>query len=322
MHWTCETVARYENMRFAVRGGGGSGRPGKGFLLSSPNEYQIAYLGVDGARLHNTNNAWYRIITEYTGRSLTRASDKLPAISGIARWVWAERPADDYLAGLLRHDLHLGLDWICYNGARPSSRLPSWSWAAVDGKVIFYHGLASVNVNVLSFCAESIEKQLEIVSSTTVKAGPDPFGPVLYGVLRVRGRVRLGQVKVKRGRSSMIFSLRDDAAGGSSTTIASFHPDEPDRWRDGDAVLCLQLWSLRGWCALAIEQELPPPPLPPRPGVTKSSGDSRVDASSSSVIRCRRVGVAGNARSSLSYGASTAGDGWWQGIAVQELEIV
>lgn len=65
---------------------------------------------MEGARNGHAVMIWYSIVQDYSGRDLTRASDRLVAISGVARWLWSAQP-DNYLAGLLGHDMYNGLAW-------------------------------------------------------------------------------------------------------------------------------------------------------------------------------------------------------------------
>lgn len=79
---------------------------------------------------------WYRVVGEYARLSLTKHTDRLPAIAGIARQVQL-RTDDTYLAGLWKSNIPRGLYWW-YGGhpslpARPSvPQAPSWSWAALS----------------------------------------------------------------------------------------------------------------------------------------------------------------------------------------------
>ena len=102
---------------------------------------------------------WYCCVSEFSTRRLTRASDKLAAIAGLAGAL-SRSQLGQYMAGLWEHDLFRGLAWnrlepagwsetqntqyqITRKAARtltareyepPSEyRAPSWSWAAVNG---------------------------------------------------------------------------------------------------------------------------------------------------------------------------------------------
>jgi hypothetical protein len=76
---------------------------------------------------------WQSLLWNYGPRNLTEPSDKLPAISGLARLL-AERLDDEYMAGLWRKSMIEGLLWQGLGVRRvPKYRAPSWSWASVDG---------------------------------------------------------------------------------------------------------------------------------------------------------------------------------------------
>lgn len=96
--------------------------------------------------------AWCGCVSEFSNRRLTRASDKLAAIAGLAG-AFSRPELGQYMAGLWEHDLFRGLAWnrlaparrsiIAQKAARTLTareydpplkyRAPSWSWAAVNG---------------------------------------------------------------------------------------------------------------------------------------------------------------------------------------------
>jgi hypothetical protein len=94
---------------------------------------------------------WYKIVVDYSGRSLTFESDKLPAISGIAAKM-KKLLGTSYVAGVWADDLY-GLMWhrkqVCTNNGSGDAeimrvprhyRAPSWSWASGDESVEFMRG--------------------------------------------------------------------------------------------------------------------------------------------------------------------------------------
>ncbi|KAK8013124.1 hypothetical protein PG991_009395 [Apiospora marii] len=123
--------------------------------FSSPDGYEPNYLaivkndffgGVDVAR------NWRKIIENYTRRHLTRESDILPAIEGIAKWAMMRYrvPKESYLAGMWSSQLNSDLGWFAlskpknplhYTKPRQKSKrvdgFPTWSWASVTGSVGF-----------------------------------------------------------------------------------------------------------------------------------------------------------------------------------------
>lgn len=86
---------------------------------------------------------WQEMVEEYTRRSLTFATDRLPAFSGVAAEM-VEALRMRYRAGQWVETLPVGLLWersdptgitrLMTNDLRPA---PSWSWASVDAPVRF-----------------------------------------------------------------------------------------------------------------------------------------------------------------------------------------
>jgi hypothetical protein len=81
---------------------------------------------------------WYAIVEQYISRSLTYSTDRLPAISGIAKTIAAVTNYT-YIAGLWREDLLRSLCWQIGIGRtrvrRPRQYIaPSWSWASIEKK--------------------------------------------------------------------------------------------------------------------------------------------------------------------------------------------
>ena len=149
---------------------------------------------------------WTGIVEDYSQRKLSRENDKLPALAGLAKTV-AAASGDTYLAGLWERHLIAHLAWIVYrqevglmgcrvpghdywcfapahDSAKPPEsksevklpakyRAPSWSWAALDARVLF----TKLNSNwTVAVCTGS-----EVLST-----GSGPFGGVRYGRLRLR----------------------------------------------------------------------------------------------------------------------------------------
>lgn len=88
----------------------------------------------------SVNEAWGAMVKAYSSCYLTKSSDKLVALAGLAGKV-RETLGDTYLAGMWRKEL---LSQICWNTypqhERPVSRIrgcwiPTWSWASLDGPI-------------------------------------------------------------------------------------------------------------------------------------------------------------------------------------------
>ncbi len=66
-------------------------------------------------------SSWHKIVGLYSGASLTRYSDKLVALSGLASAVQIET-GDEYVAGMWRKDLEAQLLWKIYGIMEPRPR--------------------------------------------------------------------------------------------------------------------------------------------------------------------------------------------------------
>ncbi|KAH8743415.1 heterokaryon incompatibility protein-domain-containing protein [Hyaloscypha sp. PMI_1271] len=126
---------------------------------------------------------WSSVVEDYSRCFLTKPTDKLVAISGIAK---ALHPGceQDYFAGLWRETFLAHLLWkakkILDGYDESTVRLenvyvaPSWSWASIEGPVEFD-------------LDEIAEPLLHILEVTTTLASGDRFGNLIGGSLVVRG---------------------------------------------------------------------------------------------------------------------------------------
>ena len=148
MMWQCKTKTLAEGFRDTdlVPEGQVPGRdnafPGpeiKDSLYDSPKAIRGGASPRSIANYHHVDDIyekWYRVVGEYAILKLTKHTDRLPAIAGIARQVQL-RTDDIYLAGLWNSNISRGLHWW-YGGqlsipVRPSvPQAPSWSWASLS----------------------------------------------------------------------------------------------------------------------------------------------------------------------------------------------
>ncbi|KAG5656902.1 hypothetical protein KAF25_011071 [Fusarium avenaceum] len=82
---------------------------------------------------------WLKTVENYSQRSLTRVSDKLTAIAGVANII-QRITGSEYLAGLWLSDIYLGLLWRRAPGRLPQMNTiaPSFSWASINGEVDYF----------------------------------------------------------------------------------------------------------------------------------------------------------------------------------------
>lgn len=139
---------------------------------------------------------WLAHIADFCQRNLTNEQDKLPALSGIAKFI-AQKTGDKYYSGLWKNHLLEDLYWRTYEReektvqasggfelyvkdqklcdvVRPREyRAPTWSWASLDSHILF---------NELSF------KHIvaEVIECQTTPSGVDPYGRVSGGFLKIK----------------------------------------------------------------------------------------------------------------------------------------
>ena len=138
------------------------------------------------------------ILRAYTASALTRPSDKLVAISGVAREL-APRLRSRYLAGVWEVQLARQLLWIATPAPAMSSsaaelrdstevdaayRAPSWSWASVD------RPLKMVLLWDYRGARNQRDWLVDVLGAEVVPVdGHDAFGQVASAKLEMRGRM-------------------------------------------------------------------------------------------------------------------------------------
>jgi hypothetical protein len=94
------------------------------------------------------HEVWRAVVEEYSNRRLTQPTDKLGAVSGLAKSFKAQYTSAIYLAGLWKVEFLYYLTWIVsksesgthkhsLNDPKLPYRAPSWSWASTDEPVRF-----------------------------------------------------------------------------------------------------------------------------------------------------------------------------------------
>ncbi|KAH7131922.1 heterokaryon incompatibility protein-domain-containing protein [Dendryphion nanum] len=143
---------------------------------SSFGTYLFTQVGMD-----KDTYRWWRevVVTTYFPLGLTKPTDRLPALSGIASAV-QNKTKDMYLAGLWSSDLAEGLLWQPGDENHKSVTLPtsyiapSWSWA-------------SIHSTRIRFAPSMLFKPVfDLVGHKMTLSTVDPTGAVSDGELRIR----------------------------------------------------------------------------------------------------------------------------------------
>ena len=132
--------------------------------------------------------AWYVFVQKYNGAGLSKPSDKLIAIAGLAKEIgpYLGATASDYLAGIWVQSLPYGLMWRTQMLNRPETthvrstqyyQAPTWSWASLNWSVGWQLSCHSQPHDVL---ISLVEHHIAPVS--------DPFGEVHEGAyIKLKG---------------------------------------------------------------------------------------------------------------------------------------
>ncbi|KAM5343900.1 hypothetical protein ACJ41O_012437 [Fusarium nematophilum] len=202
MYWECQGCVFAEDGALIRR------------AFTTPSDLWGARPGEPGK---NRNWRWMRLVEQYSTRNLTVASDKLPALSGLAH-LTAERTGDTYFAGLWKSDFLSGLNWAikayepthqcsdtAHDCAMPPAtrstveypaeyRAPSWSWASLDAEIDY----SALGDEVLAACADV---QVEPM-------GKDAFGRVASGSVTLKGPIYELARREFDGREGVIHPLQ------------------------------------------------------------------------------------------------------------------
>jgi hypothetical protein len=217
-------------------------------------------------RTKAVQDAWWRLVENYSCRYLSYQSDKLPAIQGLAQYFF-DRHEDVYLAGIWRSDLLNHLSWFrCIRRGAPSNivneyRAPSWSWAAVDGEVNFHSYYFRCKK-----LGEHPYLYATAVAAETQLASHVSFGKVVAGSLTLRTPVRRFHIRSQRtlrrlnaGKSMVVGVWVCNEQSKEQILVANLLPDREDFFSlvtgAGLDMECALLWQNMGssWCALAVE---------------------------------------------------------------------
>ena len=142
--------------------------------------------GTVASQYHTFRRAWSIIVGNYSKSRLTISSDKLIALSGVAKH-FANKYNVEYLAGIWRGHLHLALLWSVDDkngtGSLPL-RGPSWSWASRNGS-IRYDRLYSFVTKPYDDRPSPWEANDFKILEVQVRTTPDLYGHCLCGTMRI-----------------------------------------------------------------------------------------------------------------------------------------
>ncbi|UPK93131.1 hypothetical protein LCI18_004066 [Fusarium solani-melongenae] len=172
------------------------------FLVSENGyRFQRDNEGLTSLRLEENGIIRNILNPPYKGQ-YTNESDRLPGISGLARY-FSEMYKDTYLAGLWKNDLPYAFLWHFYTHLNPKFAIdipglikrlrdpdpyiaPSWSPVRRDGAII-ENGIRAWKQELLR---DAVTNQCEILEVETKPIGENRWGAIRAGFIRIRGRLK------------------------------------------------------------------------------------------------------------------------------------
>ncbi|KAJ4026227.1 hypothetical protein NW752_001166 [Fusarium irregulare] len=229
LHWTCREAVGFRQDDACL-------------ALDYLSPFRDSYRMFQG--LYESNRAcrhWMNIVEEYTKRDLTYATDKLPAISGVAE-VWAQALDDSYLAGVWLSHLPGALLWT---SAQPHKQpqqpaeyiAPTWSWASVVGQIDWFDGKMT-----------TIDQRVVVVSGATTPMYPGArFGQVSSGALVIHGYLQEAALTGELSPTETSISVQPGDMYGEvldldlATTNLDFWDEVLEERTRGCRAYCLQI---------------------------------------------------------------------------------
>ncbi|KAK8218133.1 hypothetical protein IWZ01DRAFT_138170 [Phyllosticta capitalensis] len=145
---------------------------------------------------------WQRAVQEFAALKLTYASDRLPAIAGLAQKMLRlrrSRPSfstESYSAGLWKDSLLEDLTWFVRDATstkRDNPLVPSWSWACVDSATVrFKYNMEMTRTGFCwsdreLWCREDASRVAEVVRMSS--GDDDGFLGARNAALTLKGRI-------------------------------------------------------------------------------------------------------------------------------------
>jgi hypothetical protein len=180
MYWECLTCSTQESSSVLHT----TKTDPESIIVSEGEDFKRALSYINTKR--EAIDFWHRLVGQYSRRALTKSSDKLPAIAGIASAIQSTTLLT-YVAGLWREDIS-GLLWFWEptgsggsNSARPAVyQAPTWSWASRNGSIRY---LVTDGHDKSLAPAQIIDVNISLLQD-------DPFGELTHGSITLRARTK------------------------------------------------------------------------------------------------------------------------------------
>ncbi|KAH8654951.1 heterokaryon incompatibility protein-domain-containing protein [Tricladium varicosporioides] len=202
----------------------------KAWLVARRGEVTVLPEHLGAGNQHSLERAtllqnWRGFVEDYSARKLTKSTDKLPAVAGIAR-AFGKQASMTYMAGLWKEDFLSDLFWSRKRDTDTLTspqqyRAPSWSWASVDGRVGYFGYF-------VRFMNPSLD--LQLLSYDVKEAQEGTFGQVLASSFKAMGLLQavvIDRSKPAREDDPHTATVIEGILHG---VPVSFILDQPSEW--------------------------------------------------------------------------------------------
>ncbi|CAM1506890.1 Fc.00g065310.m01.CDS01 [Cosmosporella sp. VM-42] len=185
-------------------------------------------------RERNLRNWWRRLVETYTALDLTKETDRLPAIMGLATHFGKSINNDVYITGHFQGGLPLDLAWYTEapfeDGERQATKsTPSWSWASCSTRVNMPREAGDLRVYP------------ELISTTSLDNSPNPSASLVV-------------VKI---RCTVVTDLNEKAVGVGLALSKKYFPDKVTSHttpaEDAMYIIMIKAHSVDSWILLHVE---------------------------------------------------------------------
>ncbi|KAI1810749.1 heterokaryon incompatibility protein-domain-containing protein [Poronia punctata] len=170
---------------------------------------------------------WWFLISKYCRCALTFSSDRLVAVSGVARY-FKNIVKDQYVLGMWRKYLAVEMAWqvkSATGGNLPGSKIypgPSFSWTSIEGAIEPMNPI--YDASLLPY----VEVDPVTVEENTLLR-EDLFGPLTEPCVRIRVKGDLKSAKLVRSSRGQWLVVREASDKGSRAWL-DFVPSEEDEF--------------------------------------------------------------------------------------------
>jgi hypothetical protein len=188
---------------------------------------------------------WRRIVVQYSSLALSKPSDRLPALQGIADAMKRVR-GEEYYAGLWSGSFIADMLWFLTNTfvSRPGAsaaesepqHAPSWSWACVNRKIT-YDSWLYVEDSMVNPRGSQLDLHSEVVAVERATAGPLSAAWAQSWALRLR--CRLLRAVVSEWGDCLVYSNEHGRNGIVRDTYPLYYDN------DGNVFADKEVWIAR-----------------------------------------------------------------------------